>query len=79
MKEHQAISWIYQNRKPTIDELERTANDNSVESRIKFLSLYTALKHGLKVDKKFYLGTILEVPMEGGYDVLAFYSDRTER
>jgi len=79
MKEHQAISWIYQNRRPTIEELERIANDDSVESRIKFLSLYTALKHGLKVEKKYYLGTILEVPMDGGYDILAFYTDRTAR
>ena len=79
MKDHKAISWIYEKRKPTIDELESIANDNSVESRIKFLALYTALKHGLTINKKMYFGTILEVPMEGGYDVLAFYSDRTAR
>jgi hypothetical protein len=75
MKDHQAISWIYENRSPTIDELESIADDNSVESRLKFLSLYTALKQGLKSNKKTNFGTVLEVPMEGGYDVLAFYAD----
>jgi len=79
MKDNKAISWIYDNRKPTIDELESIAIDKSVESRIKFLSLYTALQFGLKINKKIYYGTVLEVPMEGGYDVLAFYSDRTAR
>jgi len=79
MRDNKAISWIYDNRKPVIEELESIAIDKSVESRIKFLSLYTALKHGLKINKKIYFGTILEVPMEGGYDVLAFYSDRTAR
>jgi len=79
MKEHKAISWIYENRTPTIDELEITANDDSVESRIKFLSLYTALTLGLKINKKIYFGTIIEVPMNGGYDVLAYYSDKTAR
>jgi hypothetical protein len=79
LKDHKAISWIYESRTPTIDELESVANDNSVESRLKFLALYTALKQGLKIGKKTYFGTVLEVPMEGGYDVLAFYSDLRAR
>lgn len=79
LKDHKAISWIYENRIPTIDELENVAIDNSVESRLKFLALYTALKQGLKIRTKTYFGTVLEVPMEGGYDVLAFYSDLRAR
>jgi hypothetical protein len=79
LKEHKAISWIYESKTPTIDELENIANDNSVESRLKFLALYTALRQGLKIPHKTYFGTVLEVPMEGGYDVLAFYSDSRAR
>jgi hypothetical protein len=79
MKGHKAISWIYEDRTPTIDELESIANDNSIESRIRFLALYTALEFGLTISKKIYFGTIMEVPVEGGYDVLAYYSDLTAR
>jgi len=79
MKGHKAISWIYEDRTPTIDELESIANDNSIESRIRFLALYTALEFGLAIGKKIYFGTIMEVPVEGGYDVLAYYSDLTAR
>jgi len=79
MRHHRAISWIYEDRTPTIDELETIANDTSIESRIRFLALYTALEFGLKISKKIYLGTIMEVPVKGGYDVLAYYSDKTAR
>jgi hypothetical protein len=79
LKDHKAISWIYESRTPTIDELESLAADNSVESRLKFLALYAALQQGLKIPQKTYFGTVLEVPMEGGYDVLAFYSDLRAR
>ena len=79
LKDHPAISWIYENKTPTLDELELLAEDQSVESRIRFLSLYTALQRGLKINKKVYLGTIMEVPMNRGYDVLAFYSDKRAR
>jgi len=79
MKDHRAISWIYEDRTPTIDELETIANDNSIKSRIRFLALYTALELGLKISKKIYFGTIIEVPVKGGYDVLAYYSDKTAR
>ena len=79
MKSHKAISWIYADRTPTIDELESIANDNSIESRLRFLALYTALDFGLTISKKIYFGTIMEVPVKGGYDVLAYYSDKTAR
>ena len=79
LKDHPAISWIYENKTPTLEELEVLAEDPSVESRIRFLSLYTALQGGIKINKKVYLGTIMEVPMNHGYDVLAFYSDKRAR
>lgn len=79
LKDQPAISWIYENRTPALDELELLAEDPSVESRIRFLSLYTALQRGLKINRKVYLGTIMEVPMDRGYDVLAFYSDKRAR
>jgi hypothetical protein len=79
MKDHKAISWIYEDRTPTINELDSIANDDSIESRIRFLALYTALQFGLKISKKIYFGTIMEVPVEGGYDVLSYYSDLTAR
>jgi hypothetical protein len=79
LKDHPAISWIYENRTPALAELELLAEDQSVESRIRFLALYTALQRGLKISRKVYLGTIMEVPMDRGYDVLAFYSDKRAR
>ena len=79
LKDHPAISWIYENKTPTIEQLEVLAENQSVESRIRFLSLYTALQRGLKINKKVYLGTIMEVPVNRGYDVLAFYSDNRAR
>ena len=79
LKDHPAISWIYENKTPTIEELEVLAENQSEESRIRFLSLYTALQRGLKINKKVYLGTIMEVPVNRGYDGLAFYSDKRAR
>ncbi len=79
LKEHRAISWIYANITPTINELETISEDQTIESRLKFLALNTALNRGTRIQKKIYFGTIMEVPVNGKYDVLAYYSDRRAR
>jgi hypothetical protein len=79
MSDHPAISWINKNETITKRALMDIVNDDKAESRIKFLSAYYALKKSVKIDEKIYFGTILEVPVNGKYDILAFYSDLTAR
>lgn len=79
MNDNECISWIYKGQKPSSEQLEMWANDESIESRIRFLNLYSAMKIGLKIQRKLYFGTVLEIPMHGGYDILAFYSDKSAR
>ena len=79
MRDIECISWIFSDRIPEIQKLNDWAKDDTIESRLRFLCLYSALKRNLKIDKKIYFGTILEVPVNNGYDILAFYSDKKAR
>lgn len=79
MSDIECISWIYSGLIPENKELVDWAKDETIESRLRFLCLYSALKRNIKIDEKIYFGTILEVPINNGYDIIAFYSDKKAR
>jgi hypothetical protein len=60
-------------------DLEKVADDNSVESRVKLLAYNMLLGTGHKSTKKELLGVIVEVGLEQGMDVLASYKDGSAR
>ena len=79
MKSNSAISWIYNQENPTYEKINSIIHDEEIESRIRFLASYIAIKKGLQIKEKYYFGTILEIPVKSWYDILAFYSDLKAR
>lgn len=55
--------------------LEALANDNSQEGRIRFLAFSRLRELGKTVQPKTLLGVIVEVPLVGGLDALAAFSE----
>jgi hypothetical protein len=56
-------------------DVRRVADDEAVESRIRALAFNWLRRHGQAVPAKTLLGTIVEVPLQGGLDTLAAFGD----
>jgi hypothetical protein len=56
-------------------KIEQLASDQSAESRIRALAFNWLRSHGRPVPKGEVLGVIIEMPLDGGLDVLAAYAD----
>lgn len=55
------------------------ADDRSLESRVRALAFDWLRRHGHEVPARRLLGVVLEVPLDGGLDVLAVYLDGSVR
>jgi len=55
------------------------AEDSAQESRVRALAFDWLRRHGHEVPARRLLGVVLEVPLEGGIDVLAVYLDGSVR
>jgi hypothetical protein len=64
---------------PDYSAVQKIAEDNSEESRIRMLAFNLLRTGNHKVPSKLHLGTIVEVALPGGVDTLAVFSDRTAR
>ncbi len=51
------------------------ANDSLQDGRVRYLAYRLLSQKGFEVPSKILLGVIIEVPLEGGLDVLASFSD----
>ncbi|MGC1176417.1 hypothetical protein [Polaromonas sp.] len=58
-----------------VPALQALALDNSQEGRIRFLAFSRLRRLGIAVPPKVLLGSIVEVPLSGGLDALAAYSE----
>lgn len=63
----------------TGETLQRVANDLDVESRVRVLAFNRMRAMNLPVPDKRLLGAIIEVPQDGGLDVLAVFEDKRLR
>lgn len=64
---------------PSFPEIEKIANDEKQESRIRMLAFNALRAAGKQVAKKVYLGTIIEVGLAEGTDTLAVFADGRAR
>ncbi|MCU6432747.1 hypothetical protein LPB67_03010 [Undibacterium sp. Jales W-56] len=55
--------------------LEALASDTSAEGRVRFLAFSRLREQGKIVQPKILLGVIIEVPLKGGLDTLAAFSE----
>lgn len=60
---------------PRIEDVQRVANDENEESRLRVLAFNYLRSKKVEVPAKQLLGVIVEVPMEGGLDTLAVFAD----
>lgn len=60
---------------PNEDSIRSLAEHSEVESRIRILAYNWLRKNEKPIQKGVLLGVIIEVPLEGGLDTLAAYSD----
>jgi hypothetical protein len=60
---------------PDLAALEKLARDETAESRVRVLAFNRLRSAGREVPAKIHLGTIVEVGMGGGLDVLAAFGD----
>jgi hypothetical protein len=58
-----------------IAALETLASDTSAEGRVRFLAFSRLREQGKIVQSKILLGVIIEVPLRGGLDTLAAFSE----
>jgi len=65
--------------KPSAAELNRIADDVTQESRVRYLAFARLREFGCAVPEKQLLGTIIEVGLPRGLDVLAVYADARVR
>lgn len=63
----------------SVSDLDKVANDKSLESRQRLLAYRAMAAKGSPVKDKQLLGVVIEVGMEEGLDVLAAYNDGTAR
>ena len=56
-------------------DVRRIADDAGAEGRVRALAFDWLRRHGQSVPAKILLGTIVEVPLPGGLDTLAVFSD----
>jgi len=59
--------------------VRKIAEDETNEGRVRVLAYNWLRANGHEIPKQILLGVIVEVPLEGGLDVLAAYSDRGVR
>jgi hypothetical protein len=60
---------------PDLDAIEKIANDTEAESRIRMLAFNALRTANSSVQKKEFLGTIIEVSLPDGLDTLAVFAD----
>ncbi len=60
-------------------DVRRIAEDATAESRARVLAYNWLRRHGLSVEPKIHLGTIVEVHMDEGMDTLAVFVDERAR
>lgn len=58
-----------------VGSLQALANDDTLEGRIRYLAFGRLRGEGVRESQKKLLGVIVEVPLSGGLDVLAAYSE----
>lgn len=63
----------------TREALERIGNDPDVESRVRVLAFNRMRAMNMPVPEKRLLAAIIEVPQDGGLDVLAVFEDKRLR
>ena len=75
--DQQAASWqsVLASAPPDIASLGALATDRAQEGRIRYLAYQRLRQAGELVPKKELLGVVIEVPLEGGLDTLAAYSE----
>lgn len=61
--------------KPDLSSLQKIAEDESVEGRVRAIAFNRLRASGRQVPKKKILGVIIEVPQKGGLDVLAAFAE----
>jgi len=64
---------------PDAARIEDIAGDTAQESRVRVLAFNWLRRQGRAVPKRLLLGTIVEVPLEGGLDTLAAFVDGSVR
>lgn len=62
-----------------VAEIEALAQDTNAESRVRALAYFWLRTHGHAVPNRALLGVVVELPLDGGLDVLAAYADGTVR
>ncbi len=60
---------------PRAEEVERIANDENQESRVRILAFNHLRSRDLAVPPRQILGVVVEVPLDGGLDTLAAFVD----
>ncbi len=70
---------VLQSPDTTVGNLVSITEDEKMESRVRLLAYTRLMERSFPVNKKELLGVIVEVPIEGGLDVLAAYKDGTAR
>jgi hypothetical protein len=64
---------------PDAAKVETLARDDHAESRVRALAYYRLRTHGHAAAKGVLLGVVVEVPLDGGLDVMAAYADGSVR
>ena len=74
-----AWQWVLAAKSPDLAALRKLAADPSEEGRVRYLAFSRLRAAGQPVEPKKLLGVIVEVPLAGGLDTLAAYSDGSVR
>jgi hypothetical protein len=80
--EHQPLTYpddVLFSGKQDVEQIKKVANDKSLPARIRLLAYKAIQNSGNRVDNRELLGTVIEVALPEGLDVLAAYSDGTAR
>lgn len=78
---HEPAPWqsILFAKQVQADAVRALANDKQQDPRVRYMAFNWLRQQGHQVPKREMLGAVLEVPMEGGLDVLAVYIDGSVR
>lgn len=68
-----------QGPRPDLQAAEAMAVDRTLDSRLRLLACHVLRTHGVAVPVRALLGVVVEVPLDGGLDTLAAYSDGSVR
>jgi hypothetical protein len=75
--DHESTSWqlALASSPPDVPALQALAADRTQEGRVRYLAYQELRRAGQSVTTKRLLGVIVEVPLDGGLDTLAAYSE----